>query len=116
MAALVAWIPRSTAGTSENAPRNFPIGVRAPSTMTARSMATILRPDGDRAALHAAGPPVRRRRTGDAGGVPRLLPRHRRAQGGRPVAGGRHPPAGAVRFDAPGDRQASRVRGVELVP
>src|SRR5918996_2283320 len=37
-ASLVAATPRSTAGTSANAPRNFPIGVRAPSTMTARSI------------------------------------------------------------------------------
>src|SRR5262245_42634706 len=42
MAAVVARIPRSTAGTSANAPRNFPTGVRAPSRMTARSTAPIL--------------------------------------------------------------------------
>src|SRR5207245_3149563 len=37
-AALVAWMPRSTAGTSENEPRNLPMGVRAPSRITARSI------------------------------------------------------------------------------
>ena len=46
-AAFTAWIPRSTAGTSENAPRNLPTGVRAPSTMTARSTRTIVRPNPD---------------------------------------------------------------------
>jgi hypothetical protein len=33
--------PRSTAGTSEKAPRNFPTEVRAPSMMTARSMVRL---------------------------------------------------------------------------
>src|SRR6266536_1857604 len=41
-AAVTAWTPRSTAATSENAPRNFPTGVRAPSTMTARCTASII--------------------------------------------------------------------------
>src|SRR5919108_3498442 len=52
-AALVAAIPRSTVGSSRNAPRNLPIGVRAPSRMTARSTGPIL--SRVRAPITAAG-------------------------------------------------------------
>src|SRR5687768_15757927 len=41
-AAVTAWMPRSTAGTSENAPMNLPTGVRAPSTMIARCTISII--------------------------------------------------------------------------
>ena len=41
-ASIAASSPSSTAGVSANDPRNFPIGVRAPSRMTARSMPTSL--------------------------------------------------------------------------
>ncbi len=41
IASFAASVPSSTAGTSENAPRNLPIGVRAPSKMTAVSTGTV---------------------------------------------------------------------------
>ena len=41
IASTAAMRPSSTAGVSANEPRNFPMGVRAPSTMTARSMQPV---------------------------------------------------------------------------
>src|SRR5690242_14236205 len=51
IASRAASVPSSTAGVSANDPRNFPIGVRAPSMMTAVSTASSLRAAFGAAAL-----------------------------------------------------------------
>src|SRR5919106_974939 len=97
-ASVVAAMPRSTAGTSENAPRNLPMGVRAPSTMTARSMPPVYRPSADPpVTLSRAETEVKRLRPGgggDGGG------RRRR----RPAREERYSPPG------PGPRRATATR------
>ena len=44
IASFTANVPSSTAGVSAKEPRNLPIGVRAPSMMTAVSMGGVYRP------------------------------------------------------------------------